>query len=816
MTMRLSILIDANGQVAKAEVQELGAAVRKTGNETREMGQKSSQAARETRALGGAVRGTEPSVEALSAAQRRNAATAEIMGRSNNVAAGQMGNLVAQFNDIGMMMAAGQNPLQLAIQQGTQITQVIGPMGAAGAARALGSAFVQMLNPINFVTIGAIAAAAALTQWLVGSRDDAVEMGDQLNAMADALDRFDTTADTAMLSARELFEEFGTASPVMQQVLRDLAGLEKIAAYREIDKTTEALRDLITARQFADWMITDKSEFFGRGLERALRDAGEEFAVLMTDLTNSEDPARRLAAALDLRATMLAATGGLEGMNLEQQEFYRGLTLIIRDMELLGVKAEEFEMFDPEEQARLDAFVARMEDAIAVGERQEEIAARKAARDQDAAEAMLADLARQIDLQATINSYGEDSAEVARLRAAHERDVFAEMVNSLDISEDLKQELIRSANAAQMLAQTDMSGGIEVAATAAEQLAVALGVSLARAQAILTLSQSVAVPSSAPGAGAGPSDPGLVNQTGTTNPLAYTDTFSLPEIPRVGRAASGGGSAASAERDAVEELVESLRDELDLVRTLDPVLREMHSHRETLAEATEAERAQVEQLIAERMREEATLERQIEQWDTLNETSFDILEGLRTRTMSWNDALVSVIGTIGDLVAKAALLGQGPLAQFFGGSQDGGLLGQLFSFLVPSIAPAGLPKRAEGGIIYGPGGPRDDRVPILASPGEFMMNAMATQRHRPLLEMLNAGLPLPGFAAGGAIGAAAMPGRTGAADEGLIRVELDPGLVGEIVQQSERRTLALMERSDRRLEGRVNEIVRKGDYRRSY
>ena len=48
------------------------------------------------------------------------------------LAAGSAANLTAQFNDISVMMAAGQNPMQLAIQQGTQITQVFGNRGRGG------------------------------------------------------------------------------------------------------------------------------------------------------------------------------------------------------------------------------------------------------------------------------------------------------------------------------------------------------------------------------------------------------------------------------------------------------------------------------------------------------------------------------------------------------------------------------------------------------------------------------------------------------------------------------------------------------------
>lgn len=47
-------------------------------------------------------------------------------------------------------------------------------------------------------------------------------------------------------------------------------------------------------------------------------------------------------------------------------------------------------------------------------------------------------------------------------------------------------------------------------------------------------------------------------------------------------------------------------------------------------------------------------------------------------------------------------------------------------------------KRADGGPVRGPGGPRDDRVLIAASNGEYVVNARSTAKHRGLLEAINA------------------------------------------------------------------------------
>ena len=76
-------------------------------------------------------------------------------------------NLAAQFNDIGVMMAAGQSPFILAMQQGTQINQVFQSMGnnMRDVSRSMVAALKSIISPMSLLTIGVIAGAAALVQW---------------------------------------------------------------------------------------------------------------------------------------------------------------------------------------------------------------------------------------------------------------------------------------------------------------------------------------------------------------------------------------------------------------------------------------------------------------------------------------------------------------------------------------------------------------------------------------------------------------------------------------------------------------------------
>lgn len=118
----------------------------------------------------------------LSAAQSRN--TTAVKKYSTAVRGGgfHTANLGAQFNDIGVMLAAGQSPLMLALQQGTQVNQVLDQMGTSGVSRlaALRTAFLSVISPANLITIGIIAGGAALVQWGM----NALSAGDDANELA--------------------------------------------------------------------------------------------------------------------------------------------------------------------------------------------------------------------------------------------------------------------------------------------------------------------------------------------------------------------------------------------------------------------------------------------------------------------------------------------------------------------------------------------------------------------------------------------------------------------------------------------------------
>jgi hypothetical protein len=275
-------------------------------------------------------------------------------GQGAQIGAHHVQNLAFQFNDIGMMLAAGQSPLMLAMQQGTQVAQVLGPMGAAGAARALAQGFMAFLNPMTLVTVGSIAAGAAMIQWLTGAGDEAETLEDRFKGITDAMDDYAAAARDANRSDAELFADFGRAANEAQRyfdVRLAIAKFEAEAASRRASRaimqpiedqaariarqqqaagigdgtaipaiTTGSLRDLFNIEDFQA----------ARALEQAIRQL------------NAAKPGEESARAiLRVQAALIAATGGYENMNEAAREYNDTVMAGLRSQLDFAAAAEE-------------------------------------------------------------------------------------------------------------------------------------------------------------------------------------------------------------------------------------------------------------------------------------------------------------------------------------------------------------------------------------------------------------------------------------------------------------------------------------------
>jgi lambda family phage tail tape measure protein len=122
-----------------------------------------------------------------SGAMKAHATAVSASGRQLVGANANVANLAAQFQDIGVSAAMSMNPLQIALQQGTQIGAVLGAKGAAGALKSLGAAFLSIISPVSLVTIGLVAAVAAglqLVDWAKTGAVALVGVADSLQTIA--------------------------------------------------------------------------------------------------------------------------------------------------------------------------------------------------------------------------------------------------------------------------------------------------------------------------------------------------------------------------------------------------------------------------------------------------------------------------------------------------------------------------------------------------------------------------------------------------------------------------------------------------------
>lgn len=193
----------ASGTATKAEI-EAARATQLRSRETIEIIKELNQKAKATIAAAKADRVAADATDAATVALRKNnselnAVAAGVGGRGGGVSGGRRGgvvgvandqlpnrfntaNIAAQFQDIGVTAAAGQAPLTIALQQGTQLSAILNSM--ENPLRGIAAAFTSIINPVSLLSIGLVALIAAGLQVL----DWGNILSSVLNGLADAIE----------------------------------------------------------------------------------------------------------------------------------------------------------------------------------------------------------------------------------------------------------------------------------------------------------------------------------------------------------------------------------------------------------------------------------------------------------------------------------------------------------------------------------------------------------------------------------------------------------------------------------------------------
>jgi hypothetical protein len=144
------------------------------------------------------------------------------------------------------------------------------------------------------------------------------------------------------------------------------------------------------------------------------------------------------------------------------------------------------------------------------------------------------------------------------------------------------------------------------------------------------------------------------------------------------------------------------------------------------------------------------------------------------------------------------------------------------------VSTGGYVQRLAGGglsgLIRGPGGPRDDKIPTLLSNREFVVNADAAARNLPLLFAINSGQDVGAMAGGGAVGGISSGSSktllTGQQKNGMIDASTTIHINGNVDSDTFAQMRAYLDQRDMQLraeipymiDARVPESINRGRY----
>lgn len=315
------------------------------------------------------------------------------------------------------MMAAGQNPLQLAMQQGTQITQIIGPMGAGGAVKALGSAFMQMINPVSLITLGSIAAGAAMVGWLTDAGEEALTFEEQLESLNDGIDNYGAAVKDAGLDTAAMIERFGSGAVEARKYLTALTEIKRREA-------------LINAEQVQKQFTTDTGGFFQ---DQNRFYIGNKFGL--------EGPEGMSKGSHALVAKLISAYEQLDStanQSLDKQvSAWQGLFDV---MELASLAADGISESENKQLGQIAEQILRLQELRALDEAGARVKDAAIAKQQE----MLAGLKQEAAINQAIATYGASSAQVANLRLQYKRAAYQQDVAELGVAKDLQDTLMKT------------------------------------------------------------------------------------------------------------------------------------------------------------------------------------------------------------------------------------------------------------------------------------------------------------------------------------------------------------------------------------
>lgn len=252
------------------------------------------------------------SVDEMTAAlnRERKAAlenVAALKQRGNAVSEGprsyQTSNIAAQFQDIAVTSAMGMSPIQIALQQGTQLSAVFNEMGRGRDVLAgISQAFMSIISPVSLVTIGTIAAGVALIQYVANLEEKIPTVDEILSRHRENVLALGPAYAKIVEEQKKYIVQSDTVIAIKLQIDKDDA--EK----RLLKDSREALGKLAAAEGISLFGSSFKNaekeiQAFQRSVDQG-RPAVQRFQESIGKLKDSGEITQKVAQAL------IAATGG--------------------------------------------------------------------------------------------------------------------------------------------------------------------------------------------------------------------------------------------------------------------------------------------------------------------------------------------------------------------------------------------------------------------------------------------------------------------------------------------------------------------------
>lgn len=376
----------------------------------------SSKMDAEMRRVGSTADKAEASINSLEASNRKlassmSATTPQVRMATDSLRShnGQMANLTAQWNDIGVMMAAGQSPIQLALQQGTQLNQVFAQMGGGRTAlRAVATSLVSMINPLSIATIGVIALGAAAVQWFTSAGAAAKTLEDHSKDLTEALKAYIASQEMANFATGDAAAKYGLAAASASTYFASLEAGKLVTLNQRIKENGDALMGTLGVYDNADgiWaQAANAAEFFGQSnvfvgdKAKALRGEMHELISAMYTYRDATDLATRVDA-LQQVYDMSSKLADMDGRRSQQEiDFLDNIETQLDT--LLVLRGRELD-------ASMKSEVAARKGYASLRMQGEEM--------KRSAEGMIEAYQRQAQMGAAIAKYGKDSYQVEALR----------------------------------------------------------------------------------------------------------------------------------------------------------------------------------------------------------------------------------------------------------------------------------------------------------------------------------------------------------------------------------------------------------------